>query len=129
MLFSLEGATHLHYLKHGENVILSCRTCQWEADVDSDIRVDCNFLRGSSYATKSECPAGKPDLCKEIKTSSSNACQISVNRGSFACVSEFQSETCFMFPFKSSAYYVESFIVAQEGPNTNSKCEFKLCYV
>lgn len=89
--------------------------------------MDCSLSNSSDYVQKSQCPAGNPDLCKEIKRSTTNICEIRVKKGFFACVSEFKSEVCFIHPFKPSAYDVDSYIVAQEEPD--SKCECRLHFM
>lgn len=116
-LFFLEGITHFYLVKKGEEANLSCETCQWEPDVDSDNVVDCSFSKTGPYK-RASCLPGKQDLCKEIKDSTSNGCQISVKRGVFACVSELKNASCFILPFKPSAHHVKSFIVAQEEPDS-----------
>ncbi|XP_048088162.1 uncharacterized protein LOC125286891 isoform X5 [Alosa alosa] len=119
LMIQCHGFTHFHCLQKGEEVTLSCGTCQWEADVDSDNRVDCTLSK--NYSNRPECPAGTPDLCNEIKRNTSRMCDISVKRGFFACVNDFKSDSCFIYPFKPSAHHMESYIVAQEEPE--SKCE------
>ena len=120
VFFSLEGSTHFHYLKKGEEVTLSCETCQWQADVNSDNKVDCNII-GSIYTTTSICPTRRQDLCQEIKRNKPTSCEIRVMRGFFACVNA-TSDSCFMYPFKPSSHHVESFIVAQAEPDSKCKC-------
>ena len=120
VFFFLEGSTHFHYLKKGEEVTLSCETCQWQADVNSDNKVDCNII-GSIYTTTSICPTRRQDLCQEIKRNKPTSCEIRVMRGFFACVNA-TSDSCFMYPFKPSSHHVESFIVAQAEPDSKCKC-------
>ncbi|XP_041931168.1 uncharacterized protein LOC121694860 isoform X2 [Alosa sapidissima] len=119
LMIQCHGSSHFHYLQKGEEVTLSCGTCQWEADVDSDNTVDCILSKTRNYSNKSEGPTGKPKLCdnKEIKRSEPNVCDISIKRGFFACVNDFKSDSCFIYPFKPCAHQVESFIVAQEEPD------------
>ncbi|XP_031443286.1 uncharacterized protein LOC116225237 isoform X2 [Clupea harengus] len=114
-LIQCYGSTHFHYLKKGEEVTLSCETCQWEADVNSDNIVDCGVI-DSIYTTNSKCKAQRQDLCQEIKKNKSTSCEICVMRGFFACVNA-ESDSCFMHPFKPSSHHVESFIVAQAEPD------------
>ncbi|XP_062381236.1 uncharacterized protein LOC134069300 [Sardina pilchardus] len=115
-MIQCHGSTHFHYLKKGEEVTLSCGTCQWEADVDSDNRVDCNVSKTGINSKKSECPAGTLTPCSEMKRSSSRMCGLYVKRGFFVCTTV-KSDSCFIHPFKPSAHHVESFIVAQEEPD------------
>ncbi|XP_048088159.1 uncharacterized protein LOC125286891 isoform X2 [Alosa alosa] len=119
LMIQCHGFTHFHCLQKGEEVTLSCGTCQWEADVDSDNRVDCTLSK--NYSNRPECPAGTPDLCNEIKRNTSRMCDISVKRGFFACVNDFKSDSCFIYPFKPSAHHMESYIVAQEEPEMVSE--------
>lgn len=116
-----EGYTHFHILKKGEEIEISCETCQWEAEVNADDRSDCNFLNNHSYSVL-PCPAPKEALCKELLGRTSNSCQLIVKRGFYACVSvpkfEFKDHDCFIQPFKPSAHHVESFLVAEEDPNS-----------
>ncbi|XP_062380929.1 uncharacterized protein LOC134069087 [Sardina pilchardus] len=114
-MIQCHGSTHFHYQMKRQEVTLSCETCQWEADVNSDNRVDCSLSK-TGKSNKSECPAGTPELCNEIKYSS-DGCQIVVKRGFFTCVRNIEDKACSVHPFKPSAHHVESFIVAQEEPD------------
>ncbi|XP_076148040.1 uncharacterized protein LOC143132420 isoform X2 [Alosa pseudoharengus] len=121
LMIQCHGSTHFHYLQKGEEVTLSCGTCQWEADVDSDNRVDCSLSKTGNYSNRPACSAREPDLCKEIKRNTSRMCDISVKRGLFACVHYSRNGSCFIHPFNASAHHVESYIVAQEEPEMVSE--------
>ncbi|KAL2077143.1 hypothetical protein ACEWY4_026647 [Coilia grayii] len=102
------GSTHFYYLSKGDKETLSCKTCQWEADVDSNMKVDCRISGNNTIPV---------DSCKEIKQINSSSCQIRVKKGFYACVEVNKSGSPFIYPFRPSADHVESFVVAQAQPD------------